>query len=1507
MKSNNYEKFSRRFLKLLMIFIMTMIVSQANAQLNGTSYTINSGAAASSTNFVSWSSFVTFFNANGITGSSTVTVVTDDVANTSVLTMTGNATYPTSSTKTLTIEGSNKILASSYSYDVLNFSGVDYVTIKNLVVRNTANSIYGQCVRFSGGADYNTLSGCILEFSALTSASTSGSAYINFSPSGTSPTSTSTTHNGSYNNITSCTMRCVTTAGAGYNSPGPCYAINDCQGTSYYSNTPSNNTFNNNIIENFYYMAVRNYYTNGEQFLNTDVSRKNSSSSTTTYTSPYIFYSMYTYSTNRSTSINGSNIHDLPYVGASESSSSGYYAYFIGVYAYYNYGNSSNPVQLTGNKFTNIRSYYYAYNFYNYYNYVVNLNNNTIDNIKTYSSSTSYAFYNMYGQDYNMSGNKVINCQWGTGGTGYVTVIYNYNITNSVRSSILFEDNVIENNWSGYQMYAVMNYYYASYKINRNRIVNNNTNTYQGMFYGMYLYYLYNIEFTNNIIADNVGYYGAINVYTYSGNSGYSSQWRQNTVKSIGSTYSSHYAYGYVIQQMYDNDIRFTGNILYMTNHAYAYTHYLYNSSVANFKEHDNNSFYFNFGTQYWCLGTTTYSDFSGLMGSGYAGLGNNYTDPQFKNLATYDYHCNSFETQNNVPTVSNVKIDQSLALRNLVKSDRGAYEGFMDIKINKTDFSVPASVCAGYSTPSNIYVENLFVDTIYNFNVSYTVNGTVKYSQKVTQRILPGAVAKVDFNVAVPLNTAGPAKICIFVDAFDDNLKNDTLTFTTIVKPAPGGGAFTASSKPTKALYQYGKTNDITVVNQPIIYDVNAPRIYSNSTYNSTSGATSGWYAQVQAYTKGGRAISGASFTAPTASSDLEVKFLTSDNTLEDTMVTIVLKVYDNANGCDTSIKRNIFIYPSIDADFKFPSKICNGDAVLFSNTSKVRSGSMEFSWNFGTGIAADTSNAPEPVYQFLKEGTYKVILTAKTMPYGFTFRDTQSVVVSAIPTVMFSKTNACEGKDLTFTNATTPTTANLTWSFGDGSTDKTGVNINATHKYAKAGTYSVSLTASLNGCEAKMTQKVYQFDKPVAAFTKTSGICDNEKFTFTNTSTISSGLLGSFWDFDDNLNVSTNYSPTYSFQKAGLKKVKLVVTSEFGCEDSLVRQVSVKESPKTSFINGPLCSVKSTNFTNTTSAVAGANPTYSWDFGDGSTSMAESPTHDWKGKLGPKTITFKISLDNGCSNTIVKDLVVLTQPTPSFTAADVCSGEDVVFVNNTSWTQGDISYKWDFGDGTTTTTSDPSKKYVTSVTLTPKVTLYAYIAGGCADSITQEITINEAPRTCDFVVKPDYAFGFYGVNVEPMNANGVVGGQNNVDYTWVFEGGGNFRTKDVNAAQGYDFPQDGPYDITMRATMRQTGCMCTATKTFVMNRADAKSLSTIGVAVYPNPASNFVNVLTSSDFGSNITIQLTSMSGQVMKSMNSAAGFTQLNVSNFSNGVYMIQISNGVNVLTRKITIQN
>jgi PKD repeat protein len=627
-------------------------------------------------------------------------------------------------------------------------------------------------------------------------------------------------------------------------------------------------------------------------------------------------------------------------------------------------------------------------------------------------------------------------------------------------------------------------------------------------------------------------------------------------------------------------------------------------------------------------------------------------------------------------------------------------------------------------------------------------------------------------------------------------------------------------------------------------------------------------------------------------------VNFVTTDKTLEDSILTVYVIVNDKGNGCDTVIKRDVLIYPTIVPNFTKPTQACVGEPVLFENKSTVTSGNMEFLWDFGTGKAADQTDAPDPVFVFNTPGTYKVKMTAKTLPYGFPSYDSATFQVNPVPTANFTKKNACEGYDLNFTNTTSPSNASVTWDFGDGK--GTSTSNTPSYKYASKGSYLVTMTANLAGCEAKSQQRVYQFEKPKSAFKVVSGDCDNKDFVFANNSSIGSGMIGSYWNFDDG-NVSTDQAPKHIFASSGTKKVKLVTTSEFGCKDSITNNVVVKESPKVSFLNGPACSLKPTEFTNTTPAVANAIASYLWVFSDGTSSKLESPSHAW-GSLGPKTATLTINLDNGCSASTTKTLDVLIQPKATFTAQDVCAGQPVVFNNGTTWAQGDISYEWDFSDNTGSTESDPTHAYNVGITTTYNVTLKARIAGGCMDSFTKQITINEGPKTCDFQATPDYAFGYYGMKFEPVNASGVAGAQGNVSYTWVIQNGGKQTTPTVQ----HNFAKDGSYTVTMYAVTKTTGCECSITKQVLMNRAAAKSLETVGVAVYPNPAVGQFNVALTETFGADVNIVMTSMTGAVVKTMKSAnTGLIQVDASDLSEGVYLVQVMGGNHVASQKITI--
>ncbi len=1497
-------KHSVRFFKQTALLILLGLAGVANAQLSG-SYTLNSASATSGTNFADWADLASALSKSGVSGAVSVAVQTD------ITTSTGTnfaAISGSSSTNTITIDGKNSrgganaILSYSGSNAALGFTGADYVTIKNVTIRNSATGTYSGCVKISGGSDYNTIDNCVLEFSALTSL-TSETYYVAISGGGGGSslrTATSSTP-GSYNTISNNTMRTTAT-----NSAGPQFGMIAIGNSSSYSSTEENNTFSKNTVQNFYQYGIYNYYSNGNQFISNDLSRSNANSNSPISTLFYGSYSTYTYGKSRSTSLKDNNFHDLPYSGAGSSSTTNYINQFYGALFNYNYGTTTLPVIVQGNIYKNIMSYTTSYCFYAMYNDVIDMNKNTIDNFRS-NGGNVYMFYVQRGNDADLIGNTVKNCRIGEGTTAFLYHMYLFNIASRSRSRNSVNDNVFVDNYFSYYMYG-MQVWYGNYNFERNRMLRNNSSTSQGYLYGLMFYYLGNYSVKSNIVADNLAWYGNYNVYTYSYQSGYQVEWLQNTIhyKVPSNGYNYHFAYGMVVQD-YASLSRLNGNICDFTTPYYVYGCYYYSSPASNIKSCKNNTFWVSSPNQYWCYGTTGYNTYGDWRGANNNGPGNNYVNPNWKDITagTDDWRSDCFETQNNVdPKDSATRLDQLSGVRNVTKSDRGSRENMLDAEAVKSDFSIAKSVCAGHeAASSNIYIKNNFVDTIYDFYVAYSINGKVT-RQLVKDKILSGSTVKVDFTTPIVLSISGKTDIKIYIDIPDDKTSNDTLSYTTTVEPAPGGGFYefsTKTSTPNTAIYQTSRPYDITVLDIPVIYDVRAPRVYSNSSYGSAS--PNNWYATVQAYTASGKTVSGATLTAPSGTTNLEVQFKTSDQTMEDSMLTLVLKVTDNNNGCDTFIKRKVLINPSIKTDFTYPSKICNGDDVLFANTSKVQSGSMDFFWDFGTGSKADTSNAPEPIFRFPKAGKYKVLLTSKTLPNNFIFSKSYDVEVFAIPTVAFDKVNACLGNNLVFTNKTDPMNAKFKWDFGNGTTATT---TDAKVKYPKAGTYFVSLSADLNGCISKYTTKVYQFEKPVAMYSLKSGVCDNNIFSFANTSSIGAGLIGNLWNFDDNGSVSTDESPIYKFSKHGKKQVKLVVTSEFGCTDSITKQIEVRESPKVAFTNSPACSLTPTVFTNTTPDVSGAVANYLWNFGDGTSSKTKSPTHSWT-SLGPKKITLKITLDNGCMDEIAKDISVATQPKTNFSAKDVCAGDQVVFENATSWPQGEISYKWDFGDNTYSTNSDPSKLYNIIQTTSYNVTLYAYIVDGCSDSITQRVTVNESPRTCDFKATPDYGYSFFGVKVEPVNSSGVAGGQNNVDYTWVFAGGGTLKSKDLTAAVNYDLQSDGEYTVTMKAIVRQTGCECTKMKKIVMNRAATKDLLEVGVAVYPNPTAGEIKVATSETFGANITVNVMSITGKVVYSTTSAnQGVMILNAGELSNGIYLVQVTSGNNQVTRKITVQ-
>ncbi len=304
----NITKISFWFL----LFLCGWVSNYASAQLSG-NYTI--GGTSGASNFATWTDFATELNKNGVSGKTTVTVQSNLSVTSTVELKQHGSNNPTSS-NTLTIDGNGYTLSGSLTYEVLWLNGLDYTEIKNLKIVNsgTGSGILG--VRFSAGANNNTLNGCTIDFSGSFSASRAGNAYIAFAASNSSPLSASSQHNGVKNSIKACTL---TTSGSA--SPGPTFAILNQQGSSVYSSSGSDNTFSGNVIRNFFSSAYYARYNNGDQFLDNDISRSAASSSSPIDTFVTGINCLYGYSTNRHTAISGNVIHDLPFLGATTSSS----------------------------------------------------------------------------------------------------------------------------------------------------------------------------------------------------------------------------------------------------------------------------------------------------------------------------------------------------------------------------------------------------------------------------------------------------------------------------------------------------------------------------------------------------------------------------------------------------------------------------------------------------------------------------------------------------------------------------------------------------------------------------------------------------------------------------------------------------------------------------------------------------------------------------------------------------------------------------------------------------------------------------------------------------------------------------------------------------------------------------------------------------------------------------------------------------------------------------------
>jgi gliding motility-associated-like protein len=317
--------------------------------------------------------------------------------------------------------------------------------------------------------------------------------------------------------------------------------------------------------------------------------------------------------------------------------------------------------------------------------------------------------------------------------------------------------------------------------------------------------------------------------------------------------------------------------------------------------------------------------------------------------------------------------------------------------------------------------------------------------------------------------------------------------------------------------------------------------------------------------------------------------------------------------------------------------SVACENHAASFNDITTILSGSISnWLWDFGGGNLANTQNAS---FVFSTLGSHLVTLTV-TSNLGCSFSITKTIVVNPSPVVSFSSMMTCAYQNVNFTDGSTISSGSITnwdWTFGDGYIDSVP---NPVHNYNKDTIFSVTLIITSDaGCVDSVSNNITFYPSPIANFTNAVE-CANVPILFTDFSTISGGFINSWnWDFGSGA-TSGIQNPTTLYPTGGNYNVTLIVQSDHGCKDTIIKPIDVFTGPTAGFsVSGDLITGNTLTFTNTSSGSTASN----WDFGDGvGTSTIQNPMYTYSTE-GNYSVTLIVWDEHGCPDTATTDLFIV------------------------------------------------------------------------------------------------------------------------------------------------------------------------------------------------------------------------------------------------------------------------
>jgi len=483
-------------------------------------------------------------------------------------------------------------------------------------------------------------------------------------------------------------------------------------------------------------------------------------------------------------------------------------------------------------------------------------------------------------------------------------------------------------------------------------------------------------------------------------------------------------------------------------------------------------------------------------------------------------------------------------------------------------------------------------------------------------------------------------------------------------------------------------------------------------------------------------------------------------------------------------------------------PRYSCAFQAIPFSDLTM---GDVDtWLWHFGDG-GSSTDRNPTHLYQ--DTGYFNITLIVSSNGCTDSIRIDNYVYIKP-PIAKFIDSSGCDSR---FTKKFIDKSIGATswnWDFGDGnySTEQ-----NPIHTYSIPGTYTVQLTVKNDTCENYMRKDVVIIMEHADFSASDTVLCKGTSVHFATKNLQTTNIATYRWDFGDGTIQYGAAEMLHIYNATGNYDVHLSITDINGCTDSMLKRDYIHVDGPTadfrSLVPGA-CLLQKVNFEDESSPDP-IHPiqTWIWSYGDGqSDSLRAPPFQHAYITPGNYAVKLEVADSKGCVDSVVKrSSVIISSPKAAFYSVDSssCANQSIRFTNLSTGPL--LQYKWDFGDGQSSTINNPVHQY--NLQGDYNVGLLVIDQYGCIDSTHKYNYISVHNPVAQFSISDSVS------TCPPLVVNFMNQSQHFISYEWDF--GDGTKSALQNPIHFYTYP--GSYHPKLKV-MSYGGCIDTLIKNVIV-----------------------------------------------------------------------------------------